>query len=766
MATGSIPALADIVRATGLLDTQQLAELTGLQSQFTDPKAFARALLERGWLTPFQVNQLLQGKDLSLGQYILLERLGEGGMGQVFKARHRRLDRVDAVKVIRKEHLANAVSLQRFQQEARATARLAHPNIVTVYDASESGGTHFLAMEYVEGTDLARLLKQSGPLPIGQACEYIRQAALGLQHAHERGLVHRDIKPSNLFLNPATAMVKVLDLGLAVLESGSRPGDPTAMLTKTGAVMGTPDFIAPEQAINPSKVDIRADIYSLGASLYYLLTAELPFPGGTHTEKLLKRQLEDPKRISQLRRDVPKELEKTIARMMARHPDDRYQTPLEVAQALEPFVAGFAPTMLMAAASGYRIPAVNGNQGTALASHWCHVRSAARTAMSWLPARRKHRVLLAGIAGGTLGTLLVLCLVTTLFRGHGRPTELPPSRLQYISKATREDTILATLKANQMPALEGPWYFIGPFDRTGNPDFDNGFPSDVEVDLKKTLTGRGKEQVGWREYPGFRLGAHNNLGLFNGSDDAVVYLYQPVQTPAAVNLPISLDTTDPLMIWVNDARPLASQLMTTARQATLPFKAGKNHLLIKSHNQRGNAWTLNLFPQFPDSLALMYGLRLQLDFLRDVIEGENLKIAAKSSNFPTEVQDMRGITSSWWRSGSQLRAQPSKVGEWIEFEVPIVVDDNYRISVYLTKSPENGIVQFDLQGRPLGEAIDCYSADQTVNSGSIFLGAIRLRPGPIRLRAQVIGTNDRSTGGRYGLGIDCIVLSRRGNISP
>jgi serine/threonine protein kinase len=191
--------LIDALRQHRLLDSKQLEELNSLV--FSDPKALAKELIQRDWLTPYQANQLLNGKgqELVLGSYILLERLGEGGMGQVFKARHRTLGRVSAVKLIRKERLDNASAVKRFQREVRSAAALSHPNIVMAYDADEIAGTHLMVMEYVEGAvDLAKLVKRNGPLGVERACEYIRQAALGLQHAYERGMVHRDIKPANL----------------------------------------------------------------------------------------------------------------------------------------------------------------------------------------------------------------------------------------------------------------------------------------------------------------------------------------------------------------------------------------------------------------------------------------------------------------------------------------------------------------------------------------------------------------------------------------
>jgi serine/threonine protein kinase len=219
MADASTASLVDLLRRYRLLEPGQPEQVSRtLQHRFTDPKALARELLQRGWLTPYQANQLLQGRgqELALGSYVLLERLGEGGMGQVFKARHQQMGRVVALKVIRKERLASPDAVRRFQREVRVLAQLDHPNIVRAYDAQEVGGTQLLVMEYVAGTDLAKLVGKEGPLPVGRACEYIRQAALGLQHAHERGVIHRDIKPQNLLLS-AGGTVKVLDLGLARL---------------------------------------------------------------------------------------------------------------------------------------------------------------------------------------------------------------------------------------------------------------------------------------------------------------------------------------------------------------------------------------------------------------------------------------------------------------------------------------------------------------------------------------------------------------------
>jgi serine/threonine protein kinase/Leucine-rich repeat (LRR) protein len=329
-------ALMDSLRQYRLVDAAHLAEATQQLSGFTEPKAFVGELIRRGWLTAYQANHLLQGRaaDLLLGSYVLLGRVGEGGMGEVFKARNWKLGKVVALKLIRKEKLLNADAVRRFQREVRAVAALSHPNIVLAYDADQVGGAWFLVMEHIDGaTDLSRLLKQNGPLPIEQACEYIRQAALGLQHAAERGLVHRDIKPANLLLTPDGKTVKILDMGLARLSETSSEQQST-FLTQEGVIMGTPDYIAPEQALHSHTVDIRADLYSLGCSFYQLLTGRVPFPGGALTEKLLRHQLEEPQPVEQLRPDVPPNVAAIVRKLLEKKRDNRFQTPAEVAAAL------------------------------------------------------------------------------------------------------------------------------------------------------------------------------------------------------------------------------------------------------------------------------------------------------------------------------------------------------------------------------------------------------------------------------------------------
>jgi serine/threonine protein kinase len=313
-------------------------QLQQLGDKFSDARALARELVERDLLTPYQVNQLLQGRgqDLLLGPYRILDRLGEGGMGQVFKAHHVSMDRTIALKMIPKERMSDLTAVGRFHREVRAVAKLSHPNIVIAFEVNQAGQTPFLAMEYVDGIDLARLVQQSGPLSIPRACEYIRQAAAGLQHAYEKGLVHRDIKPGNLMVarpNPdGPPVVKILDFGLARFGSESAH---LARLTQLGNVVGTVDYMAPEQAQAPRTADIRADVYSLGCSLFYLLTGKPPFPGEEAVEKISARVLGDAPSVRQSRLEVSPALELVLAKMMARDPAERFQTPGEVRRALE-----------------------------------------------------------------------------------------------------------------------------------------------------------------------------------------------------------------------------------------------------------------------------------------------------------------------------------------------------------------------------------------------------------------------------------------------
>jgi hypothetical protein len=269
-------------------------------------------------------------------------------MGVVFLAEHRRMGRLVALKVLHPEFVGDETAVVRFHREVKAVSRLSHPNVVTAYDADEAGGpvkVHFLVMEYVPGRSLNHHVKARGPLPPAEACQYVRQAALGLQHAHEMGMVHRDIKPGNL-VRTESGDVKILDFGLARLALG---GDVTRSqaLTRPGEMAGTPDYIAPEQVNDTHSVDIRADIYSLGCTLYHLLTGRVPFPGGTLIDKVSRHLSEEAEPLSAVRPGLPEGLEAVVARMMAKDQSQRYPTPAAVADALAPFTAEPTATVAM-----------------------------------------------------------------------------------------------------------------------------------------------------------------------------------------------------------------------------------------------------------------------------------------------------------------------------------------------------------------------------------------------------------------------------------
>lgn len=265
-------------------------------------------------------------------RYRVLEQLGAGGMGVVYKAEHRLMERLVALKVMKRRIVDGPQAIQRFHQEVKAAARLSHRNIVAAFDAERAGDLHLLVMEYIDGEDLASIVRRRGALPILHACNYVMQAAQGLQHASDLGMVHRDIKPHNL-MRTKKGTVKVLDFGLACLATGGED----ARLTKAGVALGTADYIAPEQIEDARQVDVRADIYSLGCTLYYLLAGHPPFTQSSPTDKLIAHLGSQPKSLSSLRSEIPAELAQVIQGMMAKAPEERPASPREVVDQLTPF---------------------------------------------------------------------------------------------------------------------------------------------------------------------------------------------------------------------------------------------------------------------------------------------------------------------------------------------------------------------------------------------------------------------------------------------
>lgn len=333
----TVEQFVDLLKRSQLIEADQLQKLLAEYLPPEGPSSLtaeelAEKLIAAGILTRWQCDKLLEGryKGFFLGKYKLLDHLGTGGMSSVYLAEHVLMQRRVAIKVLPKHRVQDASYLARFLREAKAAAALDHRNIVRAYDVDNDGVNHYLVMEYVEGQDLQRMVRERGPLPYNEAAEYIRQAAEGLHHAHQAGLIHRDIKPANLLVNK-NGTVKLLDLGLARFTDDER-GSLTIAYDEN--VLGTADYLAPEQAVDSHRVDHRADIYSLGCTLYYLLTGHPPFCEGTLAQRIMKHQREAPPSIRDERPDAPEDLVAICLKMMAKKPSARYQTAAEVAQAL------------------------------------------------------------------------------------------------------------------------------------------------------------------------------------------------------------------------------------------------------------------------------------------------------------------------------------------------------------------------------------------------------------------------------------------------
>ena len=332
----------DFVRRSQLVEEDRLDKFLAKYRKANDDQlperqeALAEALIGAGLITDWQADKLLAGKHKGfiLGKYKLLRHLGKGGMSQVYLAEHILMRAQRAIKVLPQNRVDDSTYLERFRIEARAAAKLDDPNIVRAYDIDNDGKTHYLVMEYVDGKDLHMLVKDDGPLSYEVAADYVAQVARGLSHAHEMGLVHRDIKPANCLVDK-NHTVKLLDMGLARLIDDEE----SLTLDNNENVLGTADYLAPEQALNSHRADSRADIYSLGCTLYYLLTGHPPFPEGSIAERLLKHQRDPAPSILKDRPDAPPTLVHICERMMAKKVEDRHQTACEVVERLTEWLA-------------------------------------------------------------------------------------------------------------------------------------------------------------------------------------------------------------------------------------------------------------------------------------------------------------------------------------------------------------------------------------------------------------------------------------------
>ena len=315
---------------SGLMTAEEIgAFVNGFSAEDrpTDGEGLAKLLFLKKKLTKFQIQCVYQGKakGLIVGNYLVLDKIGSGGMGHVYKARHKRMKRVVALKVLPSAMTKTPEAVQRFQREVEVAAKLEHPNIVTAHDADEADGVHFLVMQYVKGSDLAVLIREKGTLSVAKALDYLIQAGRGLDYAHAQGVVHRDIKPANLLLDDK-GTVKILDMGLARLEQevGSLDSTDAANLTQSGQVMGTVDYMPPEQSMDTHGADLRADIYSLGCTLYYLLTGRAVFGGDTLAQKIMAHREKAVPSLRALRPDVPEVLDAVFQKMLAKEPEDRH----------------------------------------------------------------------------------------------------------------------------------------------------------------------------------------------------------------------------------------------------------------------------------------------------------------------------------------------------------------------------------------------------------------------------------------------------------
>ncbi len=334
----SLDRFVELVERSKLIPSDQLSQVVAdwksqaTLSELDDARHCAAHLVDRGLLTQWQARKLLEGRHRGfyLGRYKLLDHLGSGGMSSVYLAEHVLMQRRVAIKVLPHNRVSDSSYLARFHLEAQAAAALDHRNIVRAYDLDNEGKIHYLVMEYIEGRDLHATVCQDGPLDYHVAANYIAQAAAGLDHAHHCGLIHRDIKPANLLVDPK-GVVKILDMGLAKFTDGNRP---TPGISQDEHVLGTADYLAPEQAVNSQTVDERADIYALGCTLYFLLTGHPPFAAGTSLERMTAHQQQLPPSVLIDRPDAPAALVAICRKMMEKSAQNRYQTASEAYQAL------------------------------------------------------------------------------------------------------------------------------------------------------------------------------------------------------------------------------------------------------------------------------------------------------------------------------------------------------------------------------------------------------------------------------------------------
>ena len=343
----------DSLSLSGILPPEEVDALRSslsVQQLTDDGLGIARELVRQKKLTSFQARSLCESREtpLVLGDYVVLDEIGSGGMGQVYKARHRRMDRIVAIKILPEAATRSPDAIRRFRREIRTAARLDHTNVVDAHDAGEDQGLHFLVLEYVDGLDLKSHVLRFGRMDVPLALDCMLQAARGLQHLHEQGVIHRDIKPANL-LRDREATVKLLDLGLArLVDDASADLSVQSRLTVAGQMLGTADYVSPEQAEDTHRADFRSDIYSLGATLHFLLTGEPPYTAESITLLLAAHQQQPVPSLLDRRSDVDESLDLVFRKMMAKQPDARYASMTEVVDDLQALCDGQPPAIALA----------------------------------------------------------------------------------------------------------------------------------------------------------------------------------------------------------------------------------------------------------------------------------------------------------------------------------------------------------------------------------------------------------------------------------
>ncbi len=452
---------ADLLPVERLQATRKMAVLE------RDPRAVAKLLVDEGLLSRWQARQLLDGRsEFRFGDYQLLDMIGRGATGYVYKALSPGGQTV-ALKVLNAELIQKNEALARFQREMRVVAELTHPNIVTAYDCGQMGDDYFIAMEYVAGRDLKTWLAQNGPLPVDWACDCIRQGAAGLQHAHSKGIVHRDIKPGNMLVVAQSIFdppsCKLLDMGFANAAGMDAKRSP---LTRADQLLGTPDYMSPEQAQDPTQADIRSDIYSLGCTLFRLITGRPPFPGDTPLEKLNARFRQDPPPLRLYQPEAPEALERIVMKMMARDPDERYQQPSEVYHALKPFCMPGSPESPLDNVGTPVAPQDEDVAGDDSAVKSFRNQLAVFVGTTALIAAVLLYVFLqpssvAGLASLAVALIGVLAVSTLFLIGPGSTSEAPirRKRLRRSVPVDDLDTVVDLLAAvhPEQDALDAPW---------------------------------------------------------------------------------------------------------------------------------------------------------------------------------------------------------------------------------------------------------------------------------------------------------------------